>query len=286
MTRAGTTAALLLLASAPAALGQRVAEVQMAPPTLRMVPDAQSQLSATAYDTAGTPLNVKFRWTSSNVNVVVVDSTGTARAIAPGTALIFAYPLVDPSRRAPRRGQIPVRVLHPAAPGMAPTATGGEPAPPTGAAGPVIPPTAVMPRPPFTGQPPMVMNERQVDSIIKASINCEEPMINATNPMRACYDQRPVPRTPLSALSTVMCEDQHGGVMLMVRVDTAGAVTEVRPYVTSRCPTVTDSIVAMARAMTFRPARRASQPVPAWVRIVVRTGGLMPPERPEPAPKP
>ena len=114
MTRAGTTAALLLLASAPAALGQRVAEVQMAPPTLRMVPDAQSQLSATAYDTAGTPLNVKFRWTSSNVNVVVVDSTGTARAIAPGTALIFAYPLVDPSRRAPRAAS---RHRRPAPPG-------------------------------------------------------------------------------------------------------------------------------------------------------------------------
>jgi hypothetical protein len=167
---------------------------------------------------------------------------------------------------------------------MAPTAAGGEPGPPTGAATPVIPPTAVIPRPPFPGQPPMVMNARQVDSIIKASINCEEPMINATNPMRACYDQRPVPRTPLSALSSVVCEDQHGGVMLMVRVDTAGSVTEVRPYLTSRCPTVTDSIVAMARALTFRPARRASQPVPAWVRILVRTGGPPPPDRPEPKP--
>ena len=270
--------ALLVCGTASAALAQRVTEIQMAPRSLRMVPDAQTQLSATAYDSSGTPLNVRFRWSSSNVNVVVVDSVGTARAIAPGTALIVAIPLDQPSRGRRRAGQIPVRVILPAAAGAAQLPAG----PPTGAATPVIPPTAVQPRPPGYGA--VVISPRGMDSLVKASINCDEPMINATNPMRACYDQRPIPRSALSALNVSSCEEQHGGIMLLLRVDSAGSVAEVRPYVTSRCQSVTDSVVSMARALSFQPARREGHPVPAWVRIVVRTGEQPPPPERQPPP--
>ena len=281
--RIAAAGSLLACAAAPAARAQRVAEIQMAPPTLRMVPDAQTQVSATAYDSSGTPLNVRFRWSSSNVNIVVVDSTGTVRAVAPGAALIQAAPHVEQPRGSRRRiGQILVRVLPTMPP--APTSVGGTPAPP---GGPGVPPGAMIPRQPVPG-PAVIVSPRAVDSMIKASINCDEPMINATNPMRACYDERPRSRAPI-AFNLGPC-DERSGVMLLLRIDTAGVVEEVRPFAGTRCPVITDSLVALARVLSFQPARRAGQPVPAWLRIVVPSGPVPPspfePAAPPAPPKP
>jgi len=282
MTKVCTLLSLATLlppaAAAQAPQTPRVAEVQVAPAYLRMLPDAQTQVSATAYDTSGSPLTVKFRWSSSNMNVAAVDSAGMVRAVAPGQALVTATPLVAVRGRR-RVGQITVRVVPPA---TGETQIGPAPSMP---ATPTPPGAHTTPRVPPMG--PVMVVPRMTDSMMKASINCTEPMINSVNPLRACYDERPRSRTRLSLLNTTSCPGQHGGVMLMVRVSETGSVSEVRPYVHSRCPDVTDSIIAAARQLTFSPALKDGQAVPAWVRIQVQTGPAseLPPPHPEP-PKP
>jgi len=266
-----TAFALLFAVPTGAAQAQRIVEVQIAPPFVRMVPDAQVQASATAYDSTGTPVVVRFRWMSSNINVATVSENGLVRGVAPGTTLISA---VYEGQRGGRRRAMQVQVLArgqsatgvtvvPVAPGAPPTQI------------PVTPPAVAMPGTPPPGAPPMVyVMPRGVDSTMKASVNCNEPMINAVNPLQACYDQRPTPRMPPAATLTP-CPDQPNtwgmSVLLMARVSETGTVSEVMPFIRNICPQLVDAAVTTARAMTFNPALRDGRPVGAWVRLFLHT---------------
>jgi len=102
---------MLLLATAGVCLAQKpVAEVQVAPPSVTLRVGATHHLSALAYDGDGNVIasGVRYEWSSNNVNVARVDSTGTVTALAPGVAVIHAEALG--SGRPHRRGEATVHV--------------------------------------------------------------------------------------------------------------------------------------------------------------------------------
>jgi uncharacterized protein YjdB len=107
--------ATVLLAAAPAtALAQKpVAEVQVAPAAVTIRVGGERKLAAMAYDADGNviPTGVRYRWTSNNVNVAQVDSTGTVRAVAPGSAVVRA--VAEGSGRPPKSGVAAVTVRRP-----------------------------------------------------------------------------------------------------------------------------------------------------------------------------
>lgn len=66
-----------------------VATVSLAPPGLIVV-GSQAPMSAVPLDAFGTPLPVSCAWSTSNVAVAAIASTGLLTALAPGTAVIRA----------------------------------------------------------------------------------------------------------------------------------------------------------------------------------------------------
>ena len=104
-------AAPLLVVVPGRALAQKpVAEVQVAPPYVNLRVGAKHRLSALAYDKDGNVIatGVRYVWTSNNVNVAQVDSTGQLTAVGPGTAVIRAEAVGSGSP--PRHGQAAIRV--------------------------------------------------------------------------------------------------------------------------------------------------------------------------------
>jgi uncharacterized protein YjdB len=100
-----------LLAYAGACLAQKpVAEVQVAPPSVTMHVGMAHKLSALAYDADGNVIGagVRYVWSSNNVNVARVDSTGAVTAVAAGTAVIRAEAVG--SGTPPKRGEAAIRV--------------------------------------------------------------------------------------------------------------------------------------------------------------------------------
>jgi uncharacterized protein YjdB len=102
----------LFLAPSPA-LAQKakaVAEVQVVPAAVTLAVGAERRLTAMAYDADGNVIasGVRYRWLSNNVNVARVDSTGTVRAVAPGTAVVRA--VAEGSGKPPKRGVAAVTV--------------------------------------------------------------------------------------------------------------------------------------------------------------------------------
>jgi uncharacterized protein YjdB len=87
-----------------------VAEVQVAPAAVTVSIGATHRLSAIAYDADGNVIvtGVRYRWTSNDVNVARVDSTGTVTAVAPGSAVIRAEAVG--SGNPPKRGAAAVTV--------------------------------------------------------------------------------------------------------------------------------------------------------------------------------
>lgn len=252
------TLILAAAALAPEVRAQRVVEVQVAPRFVRMRVDAQTSVLATAFDANGTPVPATFRWWSSNINVVQVSTDGVLHAVAPGVAIVGAA-VADSSPRK-RFGQMTVFVLRPEAETLPPG--------PPGEPGMVPPPTpprtyVVVPR----GKPMM-----NVDSAIRASINCDDPSINAINPARACWDERARPVDPPMALVPDSCGYEVTPATLMVRVSESGQVEEVRLFAPSRCPQFTDAAMAVVRGLGFRPAQRRGQNIGAWmlIRVVPR----------------
>jgi uncharacterized protein YjdB len=107
-------APVLLLARPAVGLAQKpVAEVQVAPPSVTMRVGMTHRLSAQAYDAAGNVMaaGVRYHWSSNNVNVAQVDSTGTVTGVAAGSAVIRAEAVG--SGNPPRRGEATVRVRNP-----------------------------------------------------------------------------------------------------------------------------------------------------------------------------
>jgi TonB family protein len=240
--------ALLITATAvlqPARLNaQRIAEVQVAPPYLRLLVDSQALLVATAYDTDGNPVTAPVRWRSSNIHVAEVGPDGTVRARAPGVTIVRAY--VEASPR-PRPGQTTVFVLPPA--------PGGPAAQPYVFVHPAPPPS-----PPPRGE---------LDSIIRSRIDCSEPFINSANPLRACWDRRPRPRARPMLDAPASCAEPLRHVRLIVLVSESGTAEEVRVVVPSTCPAYDELVLNAVRRLAFEPAQRAGQPVRAWMQLTL-----------------
>jgi hypothetical protein len=248
-----------LAAVARPAHAQRIAEIQVAPRYLRMRQDAVAQVSATAYDMNGMPVDVPFRWRSSNINVVAVDSLGNVRARAPGNALVTAW-TEEAGRR--RIGQVTVQVMREPGsswfPGGPPPGVWVQPGMPPGPPG-GIPPGAHPP-----GMPSMGM----IDSAMRASINCADPMINAVNPLMACWDRRAALRDSAAAEperpGPDRCPQGMSAVGLFVQVSEKGDVADVRPYSPSSCPELTERAIELARRLHFVSATRAGRPISSW----------------------
>ena len=104
-------APLILLVRPSVGLAQKaVAEVQVAPPSVTMRVGMTHRLSALAYDGGGNVIaaGVRYVWSSNNVNVAQVDSTGTVTGVAAGSAVVRAE--VVGSGNPPKRGEATVRV--------------------------------------------------------------------------------------------------------------------------------------------------------------------------------
>ncbi len=267
MRRTPALAAALALALAAAAEAQqsRVAEIQVAPRYLRMRVDAVAPLVATAYDADGVPVDVPFQWSSSNIHVAEVGPDGQVRGVAPGAAVVTAAVGTGPSKRL---GQVSVYVLRPA------RAMVIAPVPPTPGVDsvPAAPGVWVGPSP----APPAPPSRMHIDSMIRASINCDEPFVNAINPARACWDERAGPREPpllrLGASVRDVCPHvTRTMVSALVQVSDSGTVVEVSLYGPTGCAEIDQQAEQLLRGLSFRPARRDGQPLRSWLRLQVRT---------------
>jgi TonB family protein len=260
-------AVLLLAVGAAEAQQSRVAEIQIAPRYLRMRVDAVAQVVATAYDADGIPVNAAFTWSSSNINVADVTPEGFVRGVAPGAAVVTAATGTGAARRV---GQVSVFVMRgervwvapaPPAPGAPPTG-GVQPAPTT-------PPPGVWVGP----SPP---SRAQVDSMVRASVDCADPFMSAVNPGRACWDERARLLEPARLVLSVSVKGScpwvtRGVTSLMVHVLESGQVEDVRVYGPTGCPAVDSTAEATARSLTFTPAQRGGRPHRSWVRLMFRT---------------
>jgi len=88
---------LLLLAISGIAQAQKpaaVAEVQVAPAAITIHVGATQRLVAVAYDADGNVITTAhYRWISTNLNVVTVDSAGIVTAVGDGSAVVRAVAL-------------------------------------------------------------------------------------------------------------------------------------------------------------------------------------------------
>ena len=95
----------LALCLPQAALGQSIADVQVAPPSVTIRVGERSGLLATAFDRIGNVIpTVRIIWSSNNVSIVKVDNNGTVTGVGSGVAIIEA-------RAGTRRGQAAVQVV-------------------------------------------------------------------------------------------------------------------------------------------------------------------------------
>jgi uncharacterized protein YjdB len=85
---------MLLFAAAGVCQAQKpaaVAEVQVAPAAITILPGTTQRLLAVAYDASGNVITTAhYRWSSNNLNVARVDSTGTVTAVGEGSAVVRA----------------------------------------------------------------------------------------------------------------------------------------------------------------------------------------------------
>jgi len=85
---------MLLLAMAGVCQAQKpaaVAEVQVAPAAITIQVGASQRLVAVAYDADGNVITTAhYRWLSTNLNVVTVDTAGVVTAVGDGSAVVRA----------------------------------------------------------------------------------------------------------------------------------------------------------------------------------------------------
>jgi len=94
LSRLLALAPALLLVAPSMALAQRpaaVAEVQVAPAAITLRVNTTQRLVAVAYDAAGNVITTaRYKWSSNNLNVAKVDSTGAVTAVGDGSAVVRA----------------------------------------------------------------------------------------------------------------------------------------------------------------------------------------------------
>lgn len=253
-------AAVAALALARALEAQRVVEVQIAPRYLRMRVDAQVTVLATAYDVEGNPVAVPFRWSSSNINVVQVSPEGVIRAVSPGAAVVSAMAVEEGVPKSPV-GRLSVFVSRQGAATVTPAVPG-------------VPPVGGVPAP---GQPPAIVVRPggqmiNVDSAIRANINCDDPATNGINPALACWQVRARPRVPPTVAAPPSCGYDLTPVTVLVRVTETGETVDVRLFSPSHCHDFTEAAMRFARTLTFVPAQRDGRPIEAWTLVRIHPG--------------
>lgn len=100
---------------------------------------------------------------------------------------------------------------------------------------------------------------------------CEDPNVAIRNPDGACFDQRPAPdRAPVATVPNT-CDREPAPVTVLVRVDTAGAVSGAPELKgASDCRAFNQAALASAGAVTFEPAQKSGRAVSAWTLLLVR----------------
>ncbi|HEY2806570.1 MAG TPA: Ig-like domain-containing protein [Gemmatimonadales bacterium] len=271
----GALALLLVAAAARPARAQHVADIQIAPPFMRMVQDAQAALIATVYDANGNPTEAPLHWASSNINIATVDATGNVHALAPGGVVITVTATVDGHKPIVARASVSVMRPLGSRPARTPpyvvvTVPGASPGMPMPGATPTPPGATTMPGTPMPPMPDRV----QMDSMMRASVNCNEPFMNAVNPGRACWEQRAQMRDSVFQPPPMPAGTECGGgrrfMVVFVLVNEQGSVEQVMPFGSGGCPAWMAQVQEAARKLTFTPAQKAGQPVHSWVRIQVR----------------
>lgn len=269
--------ALLLAGVAVPARAQHVADVQIAPPFMRMVQDAQAMLVATVYDANGNPTEAPLHWASSNINVATVDANGTVHALAPGGVVITVTATAEGHKPIVARASVSVMRPLGSRPGRMPpyavvTPPGATPVAPAPGAMPMPPGAATMP-PPGASMPSMP-DQGHMDSMMRANVNCNEPFMNAVNPMRVCWEQRAQMRDSIFQPPPLAAGQACGGgrrfVVVFLLVNEQGSVEQVMPFGSGGCPAWMMQVEEAAKKLTFTPAQKGGQPVHSWVRIQVR----------------
>ena len=99
---------------------------------------------------------------------------------------------------------------------------------------------------------------------------CENPAFGVRNENRMCFDTRPAPRQAPVVAAPASCGATPSPVTLLVRVDTAGAVSAPEVASPSDCAAFTDAVRAAAPGIRFNPAWKGGRAVAAWTKILVR----------------
>jgi uncharacterized protein YjdB len=216
--------AVALLAAGPAAVvGQYIAEVQVAPPSVTLRVGERSGLLATAFDRAGNVIpTVRVLWSSNNIQVARVDNNGTVTGVATGVAIIEA-------RVGSRIGNTAVQVV-PGAAGASAATPAAEPAP---AAPPANSDAALAGQPPGTGpaaalqiEPPTVF--LMPSENLRASLRALKADGSAAAPVAATWK---------SLRPDIASVDEHGVVVALalgqgtIQVTSPDGLTATAPVV-------------------------------------------------------
>lgn len=228
--RALLAAVLAAGAAAPPLAAQRIMEIQVAPPLLRLRPGALAHVLATAYDRDGIPVNARLVWSSTNINVATVDSLGRVYAVSPGIAVITAT--TDSTERRRRYGRSTVFVSSTSAWG-------------TGAGHKTMPVDTVPPP------------------------ECDDPGVALRNPGRACWDVRPTQRANPVLERPASCP-YGAPAIFQVRVGPDGRILERRTLVDPGCEEYLRAAAAIVDSVCCTPAYRHGRPVTAWTMISIR----------------
>ena len=232
ITRVLTVLVLLAAAAAAPAPAQRVTEIQVAPPLLRMRPGAQVQVLATAYDRDGAPVDARIVWSSTNINVATVDSLGMVHAVAPGLAIITASTDSAATRRRYGRSTVFVSTtLSWVAGGPGKTMVPGDTVPPP---------------------------------------ECDDVEFALRNPGRMCWDVRPTQRGSTILAAPASRSERVGPVVFQLRIGPDGRVRERLTRSDSGCEAYLQAAAAMLDEVCCNPAYRNGRPVTAWTLFTVR----------------
>ncbi|MDP3772836.1 MAG: protein kinase [Gemmatimonadales bacterium] len=101
-------------------------------------------------------------------------------------------------------------------------------------------------------------------------VNCEATS-SVSNPGKACYDNRPVPRGAPQITIPDGCPSGTTAATILLRVSADGQVVGT-PTATQRgsCPAFALAAAAYAQDLSFQPATKNNAPVAAWTTILIR----------------